>query len=161
LASRVEAQQAMPPHVKKAMDAIVGNWIMETEIDGEKQQLDIEIEWAPTSTVLLYHWKGIDLSGEENSGSGMMGWDAGKQAVLEQELDHNGSSLTSVHCITEDGEWTSPGRGTVVVDGEAKYSEAFRIFEIKGKDEWVVKGTKRFMNNKQLPDLVSTFRRKK
>ena len=105
--------QEMPGHVKKAIGRLVGQWSCETTVDGEKVTWDLECRWSPDESSVIYSWSGTDIvTGKPNSGSGILGWDAVKQLVVELEIDSDGSTYRSTHHILENGEWRSPTKGS-------------------------------------------------
>ena len=159
LASPSQAEEDMPDYVRSQLDALVGEWVMEGKTGDKTVTLEISIHWAPSKAQLIYTWRGTDLGGEKNSGTGIFGWDAGKKAVVEQELDSDGSSFTSTHSISPDGKWVSSSSGTVVIEGKAKPLQSVRYFKLKSEAEWVVRSTQRFIDGEFQPDVVSTFRR--
>ena len=158
--SQQASAQEMPANIKSSLQKLVGTWKMETVVDGKTTHSEVEVKWAPDESVIIFHWSGTDFdTGQQNSGSGMLGWDALRELVVEHEIDKDGATFDSTHHI-EEGKWVSPTRGAIVVDGKGTYIEAHRVFTFKSEDEWKVVGRDRVIGGKPVPDAVSTFRRK-
>lgn len=153
--------QAMPAHVHKALGRLIGEWTMETVVKGETSKSTLVSKWSEDKACIIYTWKGTDfVTGKENSGTGILGWDGARKLVVEHELDSDGSVFTATHQITEDGEWTSPTHGTSIMDGKTEHFESSRTFTWTSDDEWEVKATRHFVGGKRQPDIVTTVRRK-
>ena len=152
--------QGMPESVKAELGKLVGKWTMETVVDGETTKSEFEAKWTANKSVIIFHWSGTDFdTGLKNSGSGMLGWDALRQLVVEHELDKDGASFFSTHHI-ENGKWVSLTKGAIVADGKATYIESHREFKIASADKWTVVGRDRVVGGKAAPDVDSTFLRK-
>ena len=159
-ASQASAE-AMPAHVHKALGKLVGEWTMETVVEGKASQSTLVAKWSEDKACITYSWKGKDfVTGTDNSGTGILGWDGNRKLVVEHELDSDGSVFTATHQITEDGEWTSPTHGWSIIDGKTEHFESSRTFKWASDDEWEVKGTRHFVGGKRQPDIVTTVRRK-
>jgi hypothetical protein len=158
--SQASAQSA-PPHVEKAVAKLIGEWTAESNIDGEIFRWEVSIKPSPNGKSILYFWKGTDIvSGQESSGTGIIGWDAGKQLPYEVDLEADGAVYRSTHRITESGEWTSATEGTSVVDGKPVHVESYRVFKFKSNDEFTVIEGHRVIDGKPASDAVSVFKRK-
>ena len=151
----------MPAHVKATLGKIVGDWTMETEVDGKKRSSDFSIKWTINETVLIFTWSGIDaVTGEKASSTGILGWDAVRKLVVEHEVTSTGATYDGTHHIFEDGTWLSPYRGSGLVDGKAVFSETCRTIEIVSKDEWTVSGGDWSSGKAPQPDGKTILRRK-
>lgn len=152
--------QEMPESVKAELGKLVGKWTMETVVDGETTKSELEAKWTANESVVIFHWSGIDFdTGLKNSGTGMLGWDALRQLVVEHELDKDGASFFSTHHIAK-GKWVSLTNGAIVADGKATYIESHREFKFASANTWTVVGRDRVVGGKAAPDVVSTFIRK-
>ena len=153
--------QAIPPHVKDAITKLVGEWTCETEIDGKKSPWEFFCQLSPDETSVTYYWSGTDIhTGKKNSGSGILGWDATKQLVVELEIDADGTTFSSTHHILENGEWRSPTVGSTMIDGKPVHLESLRFFTFTGDGEWHGRDTNRMLGGKPQPDSVSVCKRK-
>jgi hypothetical protein len=123
---------------------------------------EAELRWSPDESSITYSWSGTDVvTGQENSGSGILGWDAVKQLVVELEIDADGSTYRSTHHILENGDWTSPSKGSTIVDGKRVQIESYRVFTWpSGDDEWRVRDTKRIIDGVPAEDTTSVCKRK-
>ena len=152
----------MPKYVKDAIGRLVGQWSCETKVDGETVKWEVECRWSPDESSISYNWSGTDIvTGQENSGSGILGWDAVKQLVVELEIDADGSTYRSTHHILENGDWTSPTKGSTIVDGKRVQIESYRVFTWPSKDEWRGRNTNRIVDGVPAEDTSSVCRRKK
>ena len=159
--SSVSAQE-MPSYVKKAIGRLVGQWSCETMVEGKKVTWDLECHWSSDESSVIYSWAGTDIvTGKPNSGSGILGWDAVKQLVVELEIDADGSTYRSTHHILESGEWRSPTKGSTIVDGKPVHVESYRVFKWPSDDEWHGKSTDKMIDGKPQPDDTSVCRRRK
>jgi hypothetical protein len=130
-------------------------------VDGKKSSWEITCKWSADNKCVTYYWSGTDiLTGKPNSGSGIVGWDAAKQTIIEQEIDADGSTFSATHQILENGEWRSPTKGTSIIDGKPVELASIRVFELKSDKELVVTGTKRMVGGKPAPNDVSVCKRK-
>ncbi|MHB0958896.1 MAG: hypothetical protein ACYC0X_14870 [Pirellulaceae bacterium] len=159
-ASQASAQ-AMPSHVHKALGRLVGEWTMETVVEGKTSRSTLASKWSEDQACIIYTWKGNDfVTGKDNSGTGILGWDGARKLVVEHELDSDGSVFTATHQIAENGEWTSPTQGWSIVDGKTEHFESLRVFHWTSDDQWEVKATQHYVAGKRQPDVMSTIRRK-
>lgn len=160
MTSLAHAQQA-PAHVHKALGRLIGEWSCESTVDGKKVKWDLVCMWSPDKKCVTYSWSGTDiLTGQPNTGSGILGWDAAKQLVIEQEIDADGSTFTSTHHILDNSEWRSPTKGVSMTNGKPVHIEANRIFEWKSDSEWHVTGTHRIIGGKPAANDRSVCKRK-
>lgn len=161
-ASPFASGQEMPDHVKQSLGKLTGEWTSETTAEGRKSSWVFECHWAPDESAVLYHWSGQDMiTGKANSGSGMLGWDAAKQLVVELEIDSDGSTYRSTHHILETGEWRSPTTGSTVVDGKTVHVEMYRHFEFPTDDEWRGKCFNIMVDGKPQADTVTVSKKTK
>lgn len=152
--------QEMPTHVKKVIGRLVGQWSCETTVDGKKVTWDLKCHWSPDESSVMYSWSGTDIvTGKPNSGSGILGWDAVKQLVIELEIDSDGSTYRSTHHILENGEWRSPTKGSTMIEGKPVHVESYRVFKWPSDDEWHGTSTDKMIDGKPQSDDTSICRR--
>ena len=89
-----------------------------------------------------------------------MGWDGREKAVIEHCFASTGESFNASHRITSD-KWESPTRGTLLVDGKFQIEKSLRIATFKSPDEWQIVATRRVVDGKEQPDIVSKYTRVK
>jgi hypothetical protein len=153
--------QGMPDHVRGALGKLVGHWQMVLE-DGDKKAVsEIDIKWANDKSVILFTWKGTDFtSGRKTSSTGIIGWDAVRQVVVEHEIGADGSTFHGTHHIAKDGTWVSPHEGSMVVDGKPVFFESHRKIVFVSKDKWIITGTNWTLGEEPSDDGVGEFTRK-
>jgi hypothetical protein len=158
--SQLSAQE-MPDHVRASLGKIVGEWQMTMKEGDKKTVAGITIKWANDESVLVFTWQGADFtSGRKTSSTGIIGWDAARQVVIEHEIGADGSTFHGTHHIAKDGTWVSPYRGSIVVDGKPVFFETHRKFKFVSKDEWIITGTSWMLGEEPRNDIVGTFKRK-
>ncbi|MCS7471269.1 hypothetical protein NZK35_31835 [Stieleria sp. ICT_E10.1] len=157
---RADANET-PRHVKDAIGRLVGEWSCETTVDGETVKWELECQWSPDESSITYNWSGTDIvTGQTNSGSGILGWDAVKQLVVELEIDADGSTYRSTHHILENGDWTSPTKGSTIIDGKRVHVESHRVFTWPSNDEWRGRDTKRMIDGVPVEETTTVCKRK-
>ena len=161
LTSTLEAQ-SIPPHVRKAIAQLAGDWTCETEIDGKKNSWELHCQLTPDKTSVTYQWSGKDINtGKQNSGSGILGWDGVKQLVVELEIYVDGTTYRSTHHILKSGKWRSPTVGSTFVDGKPVHTESLREFTFSDDGKiWRGRDINRILDGKPLPDAATICRRK-
>ncbi len=117
--------------------------------------------WSLDKTALTYDWSGTDfITGEKNSGAGILGWDAVKQMVVELEIDADGSTFKSTHHNLKNGNWRSPTKGSMIIDGKPIQLKSLRFFDWKSNDEWHGTTKNRMLDGKPKPDVTTIVKQK-
>lgn len=153
--------QGMPKTVKQQLGKLVGEWTIESRIEGTTAQAKLTSRWSPHEDCIVWHWSGTDaVSGTESTMTGMLGWDGLKERVFERGFSADGQTFTASHNISEKA-WRSPTKGTVLMDGTLKESKSLRVFEWKSDDVLVITQRNRELDGKAEADSVGTFTRVK
>lgn len=154
--------QGMPDNAQKALDRLVGTWKCEDRCGDTVVKGDLVSQWNADKTVLTWYWTGPLVTAPDRlmTSAGIMGWDGREKAVKEHCFASTGESFSASHRITAD-KWESQTQGTLLIDGKFHVEKSLRIATFKSPDEWQIITTKRVVNGKEQPDIVSRYNRVK
>lgn len=154
--------QGMPDLEHKTIDRLVGTWKCEDRSGDTVVTGDLVSQWNADKTVLIWHWAGPLPSAPDRAmtSTGMIGWNGRQKAVVERCFASTGEGFSARHRITAD-KWESPARGTLLIDGKFQVEKSLRTFKFKSADEFRVIATRRVLDGKEQPDIVSTYTRVK
>jgi hypothetical protein len=134
---------------------------MESEKDGKTLISELDARWTNDESVVVFTWRGTDpVSDRQTSSTGLLGWDAARQIVVEHEIGADGSNFHGTHYISEEGDWISPYEGSTVVDGEPVFFESYRNINFVSGDKWTVTGTHLVSGEATKQHRIATFTRR-
>ena len=154
-----KTSQAMPEHIRKALGKLVGNWQIETDVDGKLVKEKFSAKWSEDENTIHYEGKGESFrTGEPVTFSGILGWDGTKNKVFEQNFDSFGGMMSATHHIKGD-DWQSPSTAKIVADGKVQTEERLRTFTWQSKDLWTIVATNVRLDGEAQQNRKTVFRR--
>ncbi|MCU0962969.1 MAG: hypothetical protein MUF48_22985 [Pirellulaceae bacterium] len=148
----------LPKKVRDAMEYLVGQWVAEVDLQGEKRTIHMSVKPMPDDVGYVIHWTGPGGPGAPDTVlTGIGGWDAGEEVCREMGFATNGDFFSFVY--KQLSETTFEGKGSGIYQGKPMRETLFVNRTSPDTFTWTASNI--VVGDQPMPDEVHYFRRVK
>jgi hypothetical protein len=153
-----EQTSPLPKKVRDAMGYLVGEWVADVELQGEKRKVHMTVKPMPGEVGYVIHWKGPGGPGTPDTEmTAIGGWDTGEDVCREMGFATNGDFFNFVY--KQLSETTFEGKGSGVYLGKPLRERLF--VDRTSADAFTWTASDIVVGDQPMPDEVHYFRRVK